>query len=62
MYNKLIAWRSGKKGWVTIPNPNPNETDRPFVRVSFDRYFGHGRDYKSVKFGDNSNRETEATL
>lgn len=63
LYNKLMAWRAGKKGWVTVPNPNTNETDKPFIRVTFDRYFGHGRDFKSIKFGSNNdNRETENTL
>lgn len=63
MANKLAAWRAGKKGWVTIANPNPNETDKPFVKISFDRHFGHGRDFKSIKFGDNgSNKEADTTL
>ena len=63
MHNKLLAWRAGKKGFVTVPNPNPHETDKPFIKVSFDRYFGHGRDFKSIKFGDNgSNKEADTTL
>lgn len=57
MQNKLSAWRSGKKGWVTVPNPNPHETDKRFVKVSFDTYFGHGRDFKSIKFGDNNSNK-----
>lgn len=54
MNYKLLAWRSGKKGTVTIANPNPNETDKPFIKVSFDAFFGKGLDFKSIKFGDNS--------
>lgn len=52
--NKLKAWRSGKKGWVTIANPNHHETDKPFIKVSFDHHFGKGRDFKTIKFGDNN--------
>lgn len=63
LQNKLDAWRAGKKGWVTVPNSNPHETDRPFIKVSFNNYFGHGRDFKAIKFGDkNSNKEAETTL
>lgn len=49
--NKLLAWRAGKKGFVTIANPN-NDPSRQFIKVSFDAYFGGGRDYKTIKFGD----------
>jgi hypothetical protein len=59
MLNKLNAWKKGKKGFVTVPNPNNHETDKQFIRVSFDAYFGHGRDYKSIKFGSNSDKRTE---
>jgi hypothetical protein len=62
LYNKLIAWRSGKNGWITIPNPNPNETDRRFIRVSFNSYFGKGRDFKTIKFGDNTSSENRNEL
>lgn len=63
LQNKLNAWRAGKKGFVTVANPNPHETDKPFIKVSFDSYFGHGRDYKSVRFGDNNtHKENENTL
>jgi hypothetical protein len=60
MLNKLNAWKKGKKGFVTISNPNTNETDKRFIKVSFDAYFGHGRDYKSIRFGSNTDKRTEA--
>lgn len=47
-YNKLEAWKKGKKGFVTIANPNSHETDKPFIKVSFDRYFGGV--YKNMKY------------
>ena len=31
--NKVAAWKRMKKVWLTKPNPNPNETNKPFVRV-----------------------------
>jgi len=31
--NKLKAWSKGKKTMVTIANPNPNETNKRFIRV-----------------------------
>lgn len=30
---KITAFRAGKKVMVTIPNPNPNETNKRFIRV-----------------------------
>lgn len=49
--HKHKAWRDGKKGNVTIANPNADEKDKPFIKVSFNRYFGNGSDYKTVKYG-----------
>ena len=31
--NQLLAHRAGKRVMVTIQNPNPNETNKPFIRV-----------------------------
>lgn len=31
--NKLKAYSEGKRVWMTIPNPNPNETNKRFIRV-----------------------------
>jgi len=30
--HKVKAWTKGKKVWLTVPNPNTNETAKPFVR------------------------------
>lgn len=46
--NKLNAWRAGKKGYVTVETGDPG---RPFKKVTFDAYFGNGRDFKSIKNG-----------
>lgn len=36
--NQIDAYKKGKNVVVTIPNPNKNETNRPYIRVN-------GRDY-----------------
>lgn len=33
LMHKVNAWSVGKKVMVTIPNPNPNETNKRFIRV-----------------------------
>ena len=33
LMNQLKAFRKGKRVMVTIPNPNPNETNKRFIRV-----------------------------
>lgn len=33
MLDKLDVWSRGKKVMVTIPNPNKNETNKPYIRV-----------------------------
>lgn len=30
---QLKQWAKGKRTMVTIPNPNKNETNKPFIRV-----------------------------
>ena len=33
MIDKMDAFRKGKNVMLTIPNPNKNETKKPFIRV-----------------------------
>lgn len=47
MMNKLNAWMRGKKGFITIENPNTAETDKRYIKVTFERYFGGA--YKDIK-------------
>ena len=42
------AWYEGKNPWVTIENPNKNETAKRHIRVKADQYFGY---WKDVRFG-----------
>jgi hypothetical protein len=45
--NKLNAWKKGKRGYVTIPNPDASQTNRRFIRVPFTQAFGGL--YKDIK-------------
>ena len=33
MLSQLKQWARGRRTMVTIPNPNKNETNKPFIRV-----------------------------
>jgi len=37
LLNKLNALKKGKRVMETKPNPNPNETNKPFIRVQLGR-------------------------
>ena len=39
LYNQLKAFKRGRNVVVTIPNPNTNETNKRFIRVSGKDYF-----------------------
>lgn len=60
-YDKLEAWISGKNPWMTVANPNKNETNKRFIRVRADKYFGGA--YKELKSRFKREREgIEATI
>lgn len=40
MVNQRAAWVKGKNVMLTIPNPNPNETNKLFIRVSAKSVWG----------------------
>ena len=44
--NKLDAWINGKSGFITVANPNKQETNRQFIKVPFNTFFGGS--YKTV--------------
>ena len=39
LLNKLSALSKGKKVTATIPNPDPAQTNKPFMRVHVERKF-----------------------
>lgn len=41
--HKLTAWRAGKNPWLTIANPDKSATNRRFIRVRADEYYGSPR-------------------
>ena len=45
--NKYTAWMNGKNPYFTIANPNPEETNKRFIRVTAIKYFGGL--YKDIK-------------
>ena len=34
LLNQIAAWRKGRNVVFTIPNPNPNETNKRYIRVN----------------------------
>lgn len=38
-------------GYVTIPNPNKNETNKRFIKVKWVDYYHKGQDYKKASQG-----------
>lgn len=41
--NKMLAWKQMKNPWLTVPNSNPNETAKRFVRVRANDVWGDPR-------------------
>ena len=39
LLNKLNALDKGKRVMETIPNPDPTQTNKPFIRVQMERKF-----------------------
>lgn len=57
MLHKVEAWKAGKKGYVTMENPNKSETNRRFIRVTLNSYFGGA--YKDVRWKTRSSTNTD---
>lgn len=47
--NKRKAWARGKRVMLTIPNPNTNETNKPFIRVVASEEWGDWRGKKAPR-------------
>jgi len=47
--NKRAAWARGRRVMLTVPNPNPNETNKPFIRVNASEVWGDWRGKKAPK-------------
>jgi hypothetical protein len=46
---KIDAWKNLKNPWITIENPNKSQTNRPFIKVRADDYFGSPRPSQDSK-------------
>jgi hypothetical protein len=42
-YHIIAAWRASKNPWLTIENPDKSATNRRFIRVRAETYFGSPR-------------------
>jgi hypothetical protein len=40
---KLDAWKSLQNPWITVENPNKSQTNRKFIRVRANEYYGPPR-------------------
>ena len=50
--NRSEAYFKGRPtGYVTIPNPNKNETNKRFIKVKWVDYYHKGQDYKKAGKG-----------
>lgn len=47
MLDKQAAWKKGSNPWVTLPNPNKEETAKRFIRVRYNDLM-HGS-YKELE-------------
>lgn len=43
MVNQREAWAKGRNVVLTLPNPNKNETNRPFIRINAREVWGDPR-------------------
>ena len=42
------AWEQGKNVVLTIPNPNPNETNKRFIRINARDYWGNPKERRGA--------------
>ena len=47
--NQISAWKKMKNVMLTVPNPNKNETNKRFIRVSAREFWGNPNTSFSMK-------------
>lgn len=57
MLNKIAAWKKGKRGYITVANPNKQETNRRFIKMTFEQFF-RGT-YKDVMTRNKTNTDND---
>ena len=50
MMNIQAAWLKGQNPWITIENPNKNETNKRFIRVRTNDILGHPKERNKKMF------------
>ncbi len=50
MMNIQAAWLKGKNPWITLENPNKNETNKRFIRVRTNDILGHPKERDKKTF------------
>ena len=48
--NVQKAWLKGQNPWVTIPNPNKEQTNKKFIRVKANEVWGHPKERQKKMF------------
>jgi len=46
--NISIAWKQLKNPWITIPNPDKSATNRRFIKVKTNTYWGNPKPKKEA--------------
>lgn len=46
--NQQKAWHAGKNVMVTVKNPNPDETNKPFIRVPATKAWGRPKSERFI--------------
>lgn len=46
LLNQLSAWKKGRNVVLTVPNPNPNQTNKRFVRLNASYVWGNPKTHE----------------
>jgi len=49
LLNQIKAWKKGKNVVLTVANPNKNETNKPFIKISGKQAWGSHKKKLSVQ-------------
>jgi hypothetical protein len=50
LLNIQKAWKAGKNPWITLPNPNKNETNKRFIRIRMNDLNGSYKEFEKKMF------------
>lgn len=48
--NQQSAWLKGQNPWITIQNPNKEETNKPYIRVKANTLWGNPKERAKKSF------------